>query len=57
MFVFGVLDVREAFHRSDENQTGLVILAIAIATLPFTATAAAGVMAATRAAPGGTMAG
>jgi hypothetical protein len=27
MSAFGVLDVREAFHQSDENQTGLVTLA------------------------------
>jgi hypothetical protein len=57
MFVFGVLDVREASHQSDENQTGLVILAVAIATLHFAAAGSAVVMAARRdAAPGGTMA-
>jgi hypothetical protein len=60
MFVFGVLDVREAFHQSDENQTGLVILAVLIATLHFAAAGCAGAMAARRgaegAAPAGTMA-
>jgi hypothetical protein len=58
MFVFGVLDLREALHRSDENQTGLVTVAAVIAALRF---AAAGCAAVTRsgaagAAPAGTMA-
>lgn len=48
MVVFGVLDVREAFHQSDENQTGLVILAAAIAVLHFGAAGCAAVMAARR---------
>jgi hypothetical protein len=30
MIVFGVLDVREAFHQSDEQKTGLLILAAVI---------------------------
>ena len=59
MAVFGTLDVREAFHQSDENQTRLVILAIAIAALHFGAAAVAAVMAtrgeATSTAPAGTM--
>ena len=32
-----VLDVREAFHQSDENQTGLVTVAAVIAALHFAA--------------------
>jgi hypothetical protein len=59
MFVFGVLDVREAFHQSDENQTGLVILAAVIAALHVAAAGCAAVMAARSAAagaaPGGAM--
>jgi hypothetical protein len=51
MIVFGVLDVREAFHQSDENQTGLVILAAVIAALHLAAAATATAMA-RRAAPG-----
>jgi hypothetical protein len=45
MIVFGALDVREAFHQSDENQTGLVILAAVIATLHLAAAGTAAVMA------------
>ncbi|HEX7298888.1 MAG TPA: hypothetical protein VF257_07755 [Solirubrobacteraceae bacterium] len=45
MIVFGALDVREAFHQSDENQTGLVILAAVIAALHFAAAGVAAVMA------------
>lgn len=52
MVVFGVLDVREAFHQSDENQTGLVILAAGIAVLHFSAGGCAAVMAARRGAEG-----
>src|SRR5438093_1555757 len=48
MAVFGVLDVREAFHQSDENKAGLVILAAVIAALHF---AAAGVSSAMANAP------
>jgi hypothetical protein len=46
MVVIGVLDVREAFHQSDENQTGLVIPAAVIAALHFAAASCAAVMAA-----------
>jgi hypothetical protein len=56
MIVFGVLDVREAFHQSDENQTGLVILAAVIAALHFAASGTAAAMA-RRAAPGAAGAG
>jgi len=45
MVIFGAIDVREAFHQSDENQTGLVILAAMIAALHFAAAGIAGVMA------------
>jgi hypothetical protein len=45
MVVFGLLDVREAFHQSDENQTGLVILAAAIAALHLAAAGTAAAMA------------
>ena len=59
MFVFGVLDVREAFHQSDEHQTGLVILAVGIAALHFGAAGCAAAMAARSsgadAAPAGTI--
>ena len=57
MLVFGALDVREAFHQSDENQTGLVILAIAIAALHFAAAAVASAMAARSEAAGTARAG
>jgi hypothetical protein len=57
MLVFGALDIREAFHQSDENQTGLVILAIAIAALHFAAAAVAATMAARSAAAGAARAG
>jgi hypothetical protein len=40
MTVFAALDVREVFHQSDENQTGLAILAGCVAALHL---AAAGV--------------
>jgi hypothetical protein len=60
MFAFGVLDVREAFHQSNEDQTGLVILAAVIAALHFAAAGCAVVVAARSgaagAAPAGTMA-
>jgi hypothetical protein len=52
MVVLGALDVREAFHQSDESRTGLVILAAVIAALHFAAAGTAGVMAARRSAPG-----
>jgi hypothetical protein len=45
MIVFGALDVREAFHQSDENQTGLVILAAVIAALHVGAAGTAAAMA------------
>jgi hypothetical protein len=45
MIVFGVLDVREAFHQSDENQTGLVFLAAVIAALHLAAAGTAAAMA------------
>lgn len=50
MLVFGALDVREAFHQSDENQTSLVILAAVIAAAHFAAAGTAAAMA-RRAAP------
>jgi hypothetical protein len=52
MVVFGALDVREAFHQSDEKQTGLVILALVIAALHFAAAGIAAALAARRTAPG-----
>lgn len=54
MVVFGALDVREVFHQSDENQTGLVVLAAVIAALHLIAggTAAAMAQRASRGAPG-----
>jgi hypothetical protein len=52
MAVFGVLDVREAFHQSDERRTGLVILAVVIAVLHFAAAGLAAAMAARRGAAG-----
>jgi hypothetical protein len=51
MAVFGALDVREAFHQSDEHKTGLVILAAVIATLHLAAAGLAAAMAARRSAP------
>lgn len=45
MLVFGALDVREAFHQSDETHTGLVILAAVIAVLHLAAAGVAAVMA------------
>jgi hypothetical protein len=57
MLVFGALDVREAFHQSDENQTGLVILAVAIAVLHFGAAAVAAAMATRGEAAGAARAG
>ncbi len=48
MVVFGALDVREAFHQSDEHQTGLVILAAVIAALHFAAAGIAATMATRR---------
>jgi hypothetical protein len=41
MTVFAVLDVREVFHQSDENQAGLEVLAAVIAALHLAAAAAA----------------
>lgn len=54
MIVFGALDVREAFHQSDESQTGLVILAVVIGALHLAAGATAAAMArrAAQGAPG-----
>jgi hypothetical protein len=52
MVIFGALDVREAFHQSDENQTGLVILAAVIAALHFAAAGIAAALAARRMTPG-----
>jgi hypothetical protein len=52
MLIFGALDVREAFHQSDENQTGLVILAAVIAALHFAAAGIAAALAAWRMTPG-----
>jgi hypothetical protein len=53
MIVFAALDVREAFHQSDEAKTGLEILAGAIAVLHLAAAAVAARMAHTaRAATG-----
>lgn len=49
MAAFGALDVREAFHQSDEHRTSLAILAAGIAAFHFTAAGAAGAMAARRA--------
>jgi hypothetical protein len=46
MIIFGALDVREAFHQSDESRTGLVVLAACIAALHFAAAALAGAMSA-----------
>jgi hypothetical protein len=57
MAVFGVLDVREAFHQSDENKAGLVILAAVIAALHFAAAGASSAMAARRDASGPPTAG
>lgn len=48
MLAFGVLDVREAFHQSDENRTGLVILAAVVAALHLGAGATALAMASRR---------
>jgi hypothetical protein len=45
MAVFGALDVREAFHQSDESRTGLAVLACVIAALHLAATVVAGAMA------------
>jgi hypothetical protein len=45
MAVFGALDVREAFHQSDESRTGLAVLAGVIAALHLAATVVAGAMA------------
>ena len=51
MTLFGVVDVREAFHQSDENQTGLAILASVIAALHFAAAGLAVALAARRGNP------
>jgi hypothetical protein len=45
MLLFGVLDVREVFHQSDESKTGLAVLAAAIAAMHVAAAAVAGLMA------------
>jgi hypothetical protein len=45
MLLFGVLDVREVFHQSDESKTGLTVLAAAIAAVHAAAAAVAGLMA------------
>jgi hypothetical protein len=45
MAVFGVLDVREVFHQSDESRTGLAVLAAVIAALHASAAIVAGTMA------------
>jgi hypothetical protein len=52
MAAFGTIDVREAFHQSDEHRTGLVILAVVIAALHFAASGPAAAMAARRGASG-----
>ncbi len=51
MVIFGALDVREAFHQSDENHTGLVILAAVIAAVHFAAAGIAAALAARRMTP------
>jgi hypothetical protein len=48
MALFGALDAREAWHQSDENQTGLVILAAMIAALHLAAAGIAVALAARR---------
>lgn len=45
MLIFGVLDIREVAHQSDESQTGLGVLAGAIAALHLAAAVVAGRMA------------
>jgi hypothetical protein len=44
MLAFALLDVREVFHQSDENQTGLAVLAAVIAVLHLAAASVAGLM-------------
>lgn len=59
MLLFAALDVREVFHQSDEEHTGLAILAAVVAALHFAAAALAAGMAARsrpqRSAPAGTI--
>jgi hypothetical protein len=45
MLAFAALDVREIFHQNDEGQTGLAVLAAAVAALHVAAGTVAGLMA------------
>jgi hypothetical protein len=45
MLAFGLLDVREVFHQSDESRTGLAVLAGVVAALHLSAVVVGGVMA------------
>jgi hypothetical protein len=63
MLAFAALDIREAFHQADINESGLAVLAGAVAALHLTAAAVAAAMAsrsrgsaAPSAGPAGTMA-
>ena len=52
MLAFAALDMREVFHQSDEDETGLAVLAAVIALLHLAAAAVAGLMARESGSPG-----